>query len=85
MILCNNFYCRWTYHTSDELEDMFLYGNLHIYSGGGFHLDLTPDPCESKKYLLELEENSWITRGTRLVLLEFSLYNINENIFCIVK
>lgn len=64
---------------------MFLYGNLHIYSGGGFHLDLSTDPCASSESIQELQDNSWITRGTRLVLLEFSLYNINENIFCIVK
>ncbi|KAJ6640148.1 Polycystin-2, partial [Pseudolycoriella hygida] len=59
---------------------MFLYGTLHIYAGGGFHLDIS---CRNDTQ--ELQRNSWITRGTRLVLLEFSLFNVNENIFCIVK
>ncbi len=64
---------------------MFLYGNLHIYAGGGFYLDMSSNPCDSADQINELKENSWIDRGTRLVLLEFSLYNLNENIFCIVK
>lgn len=82
------FFCfriRWTYHTADELHDMFLYGNLHIYAGGGFYFDMLPDASQTASYLKELEENDWITRGTRLVLLEFSLYNVNERIFCIIK
>lgn len=64
---------------------MFLYGNLHIYAGGGFYLDMSLNERESREHIEVLENNTWITRGTRLVLLEFSLYNINENIFCIVK
>lgn len=78
-------FIRWTYHSSDELQDTFLYGNLHIYSGGGYYLDLSLDQEESETNIQILQNNSWISRGTRLALIEFSIYNINENIFCIVK
>lgn len=78
-------YASWTYHTSQELQDMFLYGNLHIYAGGGYYLDMSTDSCESEKQINELKDGGWITRGTRLVLIEFSLFNTNENIFSIVK
>ncbi|KAG4067829.1 hypothetical protein HA402_010515 [Bradysia odoriphaga] len=75
----------WTYHTSEELQDMFLSGNLHIYAGGGYYLDISDDSCKSESQIKELQDGGWITRGTRLVLLEFSLFNTNENLFCIVK
>ena len=35
--------------------------------------------------MLELMENLWIQRGTRAVFLDFTVYNANLNLFCVVS
>jgi len=39
---------------------------------------------ESKAIIDELKEGLWITRGTRFVSVDFTVYNANINLFCIV-
>lgn len=29
--------------------------------------------------------NRWITRGTRAVIIDFTVYNANVNLFCVIK
>lgn len=33
----------------------------------------------------KLRDNLWITRGTRAVFIDFSVYNVNLNLYCISK
>lgn len=33
----------------------------------------------------KLRDNFWITRGTRAVFIDFSVYNVNLNLYCISK
>ena len=35
--------------------------------------------------LQELREYLWIDRSTRVVMLDFTVYNANVNLFCVVK
>ena len=46
-------------------------------------LDYTKDV--SKLIMSELKEGLWITQGTRFVSVDFTVYNVNVNLFCVVK
>jgi hypothetical protein len=35
--------------------------------------------------LLNLKDNLWLNRGTRVVFLDFTVYNANINLFCQIK
>ena len=39
----------------------------------------------SKSILGELKKWLWIDRGTRAVLIDFTVYNANINLFCIIQ
>lgn len=40
---------------------------------------------ESREKLEFLRQNGWLTRGTRVVFIDFSTYNANVNLFCIIR
>ena len=40
---------------------------------------------ESQAIVHELKENLWINRGTRAVMVDFTVYNANINLFCVVN
>jgi hypothetical protein len=47
--------------------------------------DLGQTADETKKIFRELVEGLWIGRGTRFVSVDFTIYNANVNLFCVVK
>ena len=55
------------------------------YSGGGAIQNLNSRKNETKALLHELKESLWIDRATRVVFVDFSVYNANLNLFCIIK
>lgn len=55
------------------------------YSGDGFYKDLSRKSEESKSILSELKKWLWIDRGTRVVMIDFTVYNANINLFCIIQ
>ena len=40
---------------------------------------------ESLAIIQELKEGLWIGKGTRMIAVDFTVYNANINLFCIVK
>lgn len=46
---------------------------------------LSKSKSETKAKLAHLRLNNWIGRGTRAVFIDFSLYNANVNLFCIIR
>lgn len=77
--------CRWQYHTEEELDGSSHWGRLTSYSGGGYYLDLKMTREESAEALQVLKENLWLDRGTRVVFIDFSVYNANINLFCVLR
>ena len=75
----------WIYATEDELNGTPVSGKLASYSGAGSFQDLASDKTKSKAIIDELKQGLWISSGTRFVSLDFTLYNANINLFCIVK
>ena len=55
------------------------------YSGNGMVQVLSSVKNESAKMINELVENLWFSRGTRALFLDFTVYNANLNLFCVVS
>ncbi|XP_071952107.1 polycystin-2-like protein 1 isoform X1 [Antedon mediterranea] len=75
----------WVYSTESDLDGSSHWGKLASYSGGGFYQDLTDNRGDSILMINELMENLWLDRGTRVVMIDFTVYNANINLFCIVR
>jgi len=81
-----SFTCRWVYQTADELGGSVHHGRLAVYHGGGYVQDLLGDNSSVVLDVInELRRNDWFDRGTRAVFIDFSLYNANVNLFCVVR
>ena len=76
---------RWRYQGVKELEGYDWWGLLATYSGAGSVESLSLVKDETVAKIRELKESIWIRRGTRYISLDFTLYNANVNLFCVVK
>uniref|UniRef100_A0A8C2HKT8 Polycystin-2 n=1 Tax=Cyprinus carpio TaxID=7962 RepID=A0A8C2HKT8_CYPCA len=75
----------WRYSEESRLGESSYWGQVSTYSGGGYYQDLSRTREKSANQLQELKNNLWLDRGTRAVFLDFSVYNGNVNLFCIVR
>ncbi|KAL8186750.1 UNVERIFIED_CONTAM: Polycystic kidney disease 2-like 1 protein [Gekko kuhli] len=75
----------WQYHTEEELDGSSHWGRLTSYSGGGYYEDLRMTRKESVAALQVLKDNLWLDRGTRVAFVDFSVYNANINLFCVLR
>eukprot|EP00066_Takifugu_rubripes_P019390 XP_011608656.1 PREDICTED: polycystic kidney disease protein 1-like 3 [Takifugu rubripes] len=74
----------WVYQSQGRLRAYPIWGNMMLYRGGGFVVDLGPDSQNSSRVLQYLYDNTWIDVYTQAVFVEFTVYNANVNLFCIV-
>lgn len=77
--------CRWCYSPSSKTGSFSYTGKLATYDGGGFYVDFPSTYEEAKELIESLKKNGWITRGTRCVFVDFTVYNANLNLFSFVK
>nr|XP_695404.3 polycystic kidney disease 2-like 1 protein [Danio rerio] len=75
----------WQYHSEKEIKGSSHWGLLTTYSGAGFYQDLTTTRDESAALLEDLRENLWLDRGTRVLFIDFTAYNANINLFCVIR
>ncbi|XP_075072553.1 polycystin-2-like protein 1 isoform X3 [Mixophyes fleayi] len=75
----------WTYFTEDELGGSSHWGKIATYSGGGYYIDFELTKPDTLKSLQNLKNNLWLDRGTRVVFIDFSVYNANINLFCVLR
>ncbi|XP_078006563.1 polycystin-2-like protein 2 isoform X5 [Phascolarctos cinereus] len=74
---------EWRY--SPSTSSLKHWGVFGVYDNGGYMFTLPESKTEAKKKITFLKLNSWITRGTRVIFIDFSLYNTNVNLFCIIR
>ncbi|XP_034549878.1 polycystic kidney disease protein 1-like 2 [Notolabrus celidotus] len=74
----------WKYQTQSQLRAYPFWGKLELYRGGGFVVELGPDLQNASSTLEYLFRNKWLDMYTRAIFVEFSVYNANVNLFCIV-
>jgi len=75
----------WRYQSPKELGGSDYWGKIATFSGGGAvqNMDLRKNNTEA--IIRELREFLWIDRATRLVAIDFTVYNANVNLFCVIK
>ncbi|KAG7235119.1 hypothetical protein INR49_025224 [Caranx melampygus] len=76
----------WMYQTQDQLRAHSVWGKMVLYRGGGFDTGRAVDVFVSVIHstLDYLFRNKWLDMYTRAVIVEFTVYNANVNLFCIV-
>uniref|UniRef100_A0A8C6K2J0 Uncharacterized protein n=1 Tax=Melopsittacus undulatus TaxID=13146 RepID=A0A8C6K2J0_MELUD len=74
----------WQYQSQSKLRGQPTWGKLAIYRGGGYVVHLGTDPKNASRILQYLFNNVWLDTFTRAVFVEFTVYNANVNLFCIV-
>ncbi|XP_068592767.1 polycystin-1-like protein 2 [Cebidichthys violaceus] len=74
----------WTYQTQSQLRAYPIRGKMVLYRGGGYVAELGPDSQNASSTLEYLFRNTWLNVYTRAVFVEFTVYNANVNLFCIV-
>ncbi|NXS62310.1 PK2L2 protein, partial [Brachypteracias leptosomus] len=75
---------EWKYTSASSLSPWY-WGSIGFYSSGGYVFTLPKSKQESMEKLMFLRQNSWLTRGTRVVFIDFSTYNANVNLFCVIR
>ena len=77
----------WMYKSSEELKtsNMVTPGRFGYYSGGGAVQNFHSLKNETKMIIHELKEGLWVNRATRAVFIDFTVYNANVNLFCVIK
>ncbi|CAF0988120.1 unnamed protein product, partial [Brachionus calyciflorus] len=69
-------------HKSSNLLNSYPYiGLFTYYYGGGYVYDQFLKMNQTKQDLLNLQKLCWIDEQTRAIFIEFSLYNVNLNLF----
>ena len=69
----------WRYEAQEDLKGIPLWGYFTIYDGGGYVADLGYNSTTAINVMENLTVNSWIDRKSRVVVLEFSIFNANTN------
>ncbi|XP_069096617.1 polycystin-2-like protein 1 isoform X2 [Pleurodeles waltl] len=75
----------WRYSSEDYLGGSSHWGKITSYSGAGYYRDLEITKRQSAEALQTLKDNLWLDRGTRAVFIDFSVYNANINLFCVLR
>ncbi|XP_064116177.1 polycystin-2-like [Macrobrachium nipponense] len=75
----------WEYTSEKDMNGSSHWGKIATYSGAGYYQDLAMNKSVSKDILGTLREKLWIQRGTRAVFIDFTVYNANINLFCVIK
>ncbi|XP_012660780.1 polycystin-2 isoform X1 [Otolemur garnettii] len=75
----------WIYTSEKDLNGSSHWGIIGTYSGAGYYLDLSRTREETAAQIASLKKNVWLDRGTRATFIDFSVYNANINLFCVVR
>ena len=73
----------WRYQTAEELDNDPIKASYNSYEGGGFAAVLGYDEHTAHRVLSETLGHGWIDRQTRVVILEFAVFNVNTNLLSI--
>ena len=73
------------FQSSEDIDGSRHKGALTTYYGGGFTQNRATKKSDSMATIAELKDQLWIDRGTRAVFVDFTVYNANINLFCVVR
>ncbi|XP_013386761.2 polycystic kidney disease protein 1-like 2 [Lingula anatina] len=72
------------YTTPDGDKDMAATGMFATYEGGGYFVEIN-SLSQGTSVLATLKADSWIDRLTRAIFVEFTINNMNVNVFSMVR
>jgi len=75
----------WNYKTEEELDGSGHTSHMTSYGGGGYIQNLALNKADSLEIVDTLMQNLWLDRGTRAVFVDFTVYNANINLFCVIR
>ncbi|KAL0238928.1 hypothetical protein PCE1_004619 [Barthelona sp. PCE] len=75
----------WTWHSSSELKGLSYQGRQFSYPGSGYIVDLPPDADMALEVVRYLQENQWVDDHTRVLFIDFTVYNANLNLFAVIR
>ncbi|XP_032892396.1 polycystic kidney disease protein 1-like 2 [Amblyraja radiata] len=74
----------WRYQSESQLNGYPVWGKLAVYRGGGYVAELGTEFKTASRVIKFLKDNSWVDMYTRAIFIEFTVYNANVNLFCVV-
>uniref|UniRef100_A0ABM5EUS6 LOW QUALITY PROTEIN: polycystin-1-like protein 3 n=1 Tax=Pogona vitticeps TaxID=103695 RepID=A0ABM5EUS6_9SAUR len=74
----------WVYQSETTLQEYPIWGKMGLYPGSGYVADLGTNASHAARVLRYLERNKWLDRHTQAIFVEFVVYNVNVNLFCVV-
>ncbi|PAA70221.1 hypothetical protein BOX15_Mlig009158g1 [Macrostomum lignano] len=75
----------WNYTSDDILDGQSYSAQLASYPSGGYYIDLGRDRDTTLAIVNELYSGLWVDRATRVAFVDFTVYNANINLFCVIK
>ncbi|ESO86994.1 hypothetical protein LOTGIDRAFT_127958, partial [Lottia gigantea] len=75
----------WKFTSAADIWGLPIAGLIDTYGGGGYIANLDVNKIVSTESLKELFHQKWIDRHTRAVFFEFTLYNVDINLFVYVS
>ncbi|PVD28968.1 hypothetical protein C0Q70_11565 [Pomacea canaliculata] len=75
----------WMYQSFEGISSLPVWGTYSVYSSGGYVMDFSVNWDVISLTLQELEDRNWLDEQTRVVFLEFSLYNPDSNFFSYLR
>ena len=70
----------WRYQNAGKSDTVPKWGQFSFYPGGGFVADLGYENATAVSIIKNLQNNNWLDRQTRTVIVEFSAFNPSVNI-----
>ncbi|XP_073814721.1 polycystic kidney disease 2 isoform X2 [Musca autumnalis] len=70
-----------TFYTTTQLNVNPIRGEIKRYYGAGYVQNLSYDRPINEEILETLKSSKWVDRGTRIVIIEFVLFNSNSMMF----
>nr|XP_032659960.1 polycystic kidney disease protein 1-like 3 [Chelonoidis abingdonii] len=74
----------WVNHSAESLGEYPVWGQLSLYPGGGYLAHLGTNSSHAHSVLQYLERSRWLDGCSCAVFVEFTVYNANVNLFCVV-
>ncbi|XP_077787790.1 polycystin-1-like protein 3 isoform X2 [Podarcis muralis] len=74
----------WVFQNESTLQEYPIWGKFALYPGSGYLANLGRNKSYAWRTLRYLERNNWLDKSTRVVFIEFVVYNANVNLFCAV-
>lgn len=78
-------YYAWFWNSETKLDGTSYTGRMNSYSGSGYVQTLPNNADDAYTVLMDLYNNLWIDRATRVVFFDVMTYNPNINLFCQTK